>query len=519
MEKPTIQNGGKMKKLILVIWLLLFTFATAQMQQSQTTNDLSTSLDQIKTEPIVTGSSFKLHSKILNEDRTIMIALPGDYEKSKKNYPVIYLTDGQWNFNVTSQAIGSQSGNGLAPQMIVVAIQTLENRDRDLLTTRNEQEKMGGGADNFYNFLTEELVPFIEKNYRTFPYRALCGTSFGGIFIVHSFIKNPKFFDSYLALSPSMWWDDGIFLKRSKEFLTKNPDLKNSLYICVANEGLDMGVNSYAEILTQFSPKGLKWKFEEYPKEVHGSIPYLSTYNGLRFIFSEWNSVPVKFSAKGDLLNPGDSVIVTIDNPSGEFFFTLDGSAPSLNSPRYEKPIKITKPTTIKVFPLFGYGIPGNYDSLEVYKVPILKAEANLPELKNGLKYFYYEGSWDLLPDFGKLTPAKSDITTDLKMQERNTDLNFAIKYAGYIDIPEDNIYTFNLISDDGSRLLIDGTQIVNNNGLHASIEKSGKVSLEKGKHKIEILFFQKGGGFNLYFSYEAPGIQKQKIPESFFYN
>jgi hypothetical protein len=280
-----------------------------------------------------------------------------------------------------------------------------------------------------------------------------------------------------------------------------------------------MGVNSYAEILTQFSPKGLKWKFEEYPKEVHGSIPYLSTYNGLRFIFSEWNSVPVKFSAKGDLLNPGDSVIVTIDNPSGEIFYTLDGSAPSLNSPRYEKPIKITKPTTIKVFPLFGYGIPGNYDSLEVYKVPILKAEANLPELKNGLKYFYYEGSWDLLPDFEKLTPLKSGITPDLKMQERNTDLNFAIKYAGYIDIPEDNIYTFNLISDDGSRLLIDGTQVINNDGLHASIEKNGKVSLEKGKHKIEILFFQKGGGFNLYFSYEAPGIQKQKIPESFFYN
>jgi predicted alpha/beta superfamily hydrolase len=519
MEVPTTRNGGKMKKLILVIWLMLFTFASAQMQQSQTTNDLSTKIDQIKTEPIVTGYSFKLHSEILNEDRTILIALPGDYEKSKKNYPVIYLTDGQWNFNVTSQAIGSQSGNGLAPQMIVVAIQTLENRDRDLVATRNEQEKMGGATDNFYSFLTKELVPFIEKNYRTFPYRAICGTSFGGIFVVHSFIKNPKFFDSYLALSPSMGWDDGIFLKRSKDFLINNPDLKNSLYFCVANEGLEMGVNSYAEILQKYSPQGLKWKFEEYPKEVHGTIPYLSTYNGLRFVFSEWSSEPTKFTTKGDLINPGDTVIVTINNQAKDIFYTLDGSLPSQNSPRYEKPLTITKPTTIKVFPLFGYGIPGNCDSLEVYKVPTLKAETNLPELKNGLKYSYYEGSWDTLPDFEKLTPLKSDITPDLKMQERNTDLNFAIKYAGYIDIQEDNIYTFNLISDDGSRLLIDGTQVINNDGLHASIEKSGKASLKKGKHKIEVLFFQKGGGFNLYFSYEAPGIQKQKIPESFFYN
>ena len=90
--------------------------------------------------------------------------------------------------------------------------------------------------------------------------------------------------------------------------------------------------------------------------------------------------------------------------------------------------------------------------------------------------------------------------------------------YNGYIDIPSGDVYNFYLTSDDGSRLLIGNKLIVNNDGLHADLEKNGKIFLEKGKHRIEIQFFQKGGGYNLVVDYESQKMSKRVIPASAFY-
>lgn len=501
-----------MRAFLFTISMLVISVISAQVKEVADAN--TSSIEQIKTEPVNVGYSFQLHSNILNEDRIIMVALPAEYNTTTKNYPVLYVTDGQWNFVLSSQAIGSLGGNGIIPQMITVAVQTQNYRDRDLVVTRNEQSKMGGGADNFLKFMKEELVPFIEKNYRTSNYRALAGTSFGGIFVINTFLREPEFFNSYIAMSPSMWWDDGVLLKRTGEFLPGNPNLQNCLYITVANEGLDMGVNALAKILEEKAPKGLKWKFDEYPEEIHGTIPYKSTFNGLKFIFSEWSSAPLTFSTRGELLDEGDKVIVGIGGTTNPIRYTMDGSEPTENSEIYSGLLTITKPVTIKAISYFANIIPGNCDSLVINYVPKLDAENELPELINGMSYYYYEGGWDLLPDFETLSPIASGKTFDAKMNERKRDEDFAMRYTGYIDIPTDNVYTFYLTSDDGSRLLIGDKVIVDNDGLHdATLEKNGKVFLKQGKHRFELLFFQKGGGYGIGVQYESPAIPKQIIP------
>jgi predicted alpha/beta superfamily hydrolase len=497
-----------MRTLMSFFSILIVSIASAQMD----------SIDRIKTEPVVTGYSFKFHSKILKEDRTIMVALPSDYNTSLKEYPVFYITDGQWNFKLADQAIGLLSENGLAPRMILIAVQTLENRDRNLTPTRDERRNMGGNADDFYKFFKDELIPWIEQNYRTYPFRVLSGTSLGGLFVTYVFTKDPNLFNSYLSLSPSMWWDDGFMLKRTDEFLTKNRFLQNYLYTTVANEGLDMGVNAFAEILAKKAPLGLTWKFDEHPEEIHETISYKGIYSGLRFIFSEWNSQPITFTIKGDLLFPGDSVVATFNSTSKLLRYTLDGTVPAINSTRYKKPVVIKKPIIIKVIPVYGNGFLGNCDSLVIRYLPKPDSETNLGNLKNGLNYSYYEGEWDILPDFEKLVPVNSGEVSTIKITERKRDLNFALRYASYIDIPTDNTYTFYLSSDDGSRLIIGKDEIVTNDGLHAFIEKSGKVYLRTGKYPIEIQFFQQGGGFDLSVSLESPDIKKQVVPDSMLY-
>jgi predicted alpha/beta superfamily hydrolase len=511
---------NKMKTVLCALWILTVTFATGQVKSKEALKENVITIDQLKTEPVITGFSFKYPSKILHQERIISVGLPDGYERSTKRYPVFYVVDGQWTFNGTLQAINALSNNGVIPQMILITINTADQRDRDLLPTRDEQTKMGGDADTLLRFIKEELFPFVEKNYRTYPYRLLAGSSFGGVFVMHAFLTDSNLFNSYLTLSPSMWWDYRVMLKRTESFLSKKPKLHNYLYVAVANEGTGMGVEALANILKRDAPKELIWKFDEYPEEIHNTVFYKGVYNGLKFAFADWTSQPINFDTKGDMISSKDTVIVKINSFSKIVRYTLDGSEPTANSPLYEKPFLITKALVLKATPFYGDGIPGNCDSLAINYIPTLSAETDLPVLKNGLSYSYYEGDWSKLPDFTKLIPTKSGNTNNFMIEERKMDDLFAMRYAGFINIPKDNIYSFYLTSDDGSRLAIGDKVLVDNDGLHGVVEKKGKIYLKKGQHRLEVLFFQKGGGYSLNLEYESPGIPKQSIPaSSFFYS
>ena len=130
------------------------------------------------------------------------------------------------------------------------------------------------------------------------------------------------------------------------------------------------------------------------------------------------------------------------------------------------------------------------------------------------LRFDYYLGSWNNMPDFSKLTPKKSgSLATGLfDISIRDTNENFGFVYKGEIECPEDGEYTFVIGSDDGSQLLIDGKMVVNNDGIHGHQEKAGKVKLIEGKHDIEVRYFEKSGEESLYVGWSGPGIKSQTL-------
>ncbi len=137
----------------------------------------------------------------------------------------------------------------------------------------------------------------------------------------------------------------------------------------------------------------------------------------------------------------------------------------------------------------------------------------------NGLDYSYYEDNWTILPDFATLTPVKTGATTigvDLNLSQRKE--NFGLTFKGFVDVPANGIYTFYLSSDDGSRLYIGDSLIVDNDGLHVGIEKSGTIGLKKGKHAITIKYFNASGSNLLSLSYSSLTLPKTVIPVSSFY-
>jgi hypothetical protein len=149
---------------------------------------------------------------------------------------------------------------------------------------------------------------------------------------------------------------------------------------------------------------------------------------------------------------------------------------------------------------------------------PITLREADTPaSTLAGLDYKYYEGNWGNLPNFDALTPSKQGNVDNFNIvTNRNRSDNYGFKFTGYVYVPADGTYTFYTNSDDGCKLFIGNTQVVNNDFLQdGSVERSGTIGLKAGKHAITVTFFEASGGELLTVKYSGPNLTKQTIPAS----
>lgn len=147
-----------------------------------------------------------------------------------------------------------------------------------------------------------------------------------------------------------------------------------------------------------------------------------------------------------------------------------------------------------------------------------LREPENPPVTESGLTYYYYEGSWTALPDFNALTIVKSGLLATPNLWPKRVDDNYAFQFRGYIDIPADGEWTFYTASDEGSQFWIGNTVVVNNDGLHTAREVSGTIGLKKGKHALNVTFFEALGSASIAVRWKGPGINKQVIGATAFY-
>ena len=247
--------------------------------------------------PSGTVKKFSLKSTVLSEDRVIMVRTPIGYETNKLRYPVLYMTDGDAHMGHTASTIEFLEDNGRIPDLIVVGV-TNTDRTRDLTPAKSAQKNAAGelqfptagGADNFLKFFETELIPEIEKEYRVQPYRILAGHSFGGLFAIHAMMTKPGLFNSYIAVSPSLQWENAEALKRAEEFLKNQKELRVTLYASIGNEpgGIGQSFDQFKEALSKTNIKGFAWQAERLDDEDHGSVVLRSHYFGLRKVYEGW---------------------------------------------------------------------------------------------------------------------------------------------------------------------------------------------------------------------------------------
>lgn len=173
--------------------------------------------------------SFKIYSEVLEEERSISMYLPKEYEENEAEpFTTLYVIDGEWNFKTVASTVELLTRWGRIPPMIVVAIDNTE-RTRDLTPTVMSQFAGSGGGASFLEFVQTELVPHVESNYETDGNRVLFGHSFGGLFALYAMTTEPDLFDGYISVSGSVWWDDNYLFDKTEKLFAERQNLKKFL--------------------------------------------------------------------------------------------------------------------------------------------------------------------------------------------------------------------------------------------------------------------------------------------------
>ncbi|MFW9815501.1 MAG: alpha/beta hydrolase-fold protein, partial [Candidatus Thorarchaeota archaeon] len=146
-------------------------------------------------------------------------------------------------------------------------------------------------AEKFLEFLKMELIPLVDEKYRTHPFRILAGWSLGGLLTIHSFLYHSDLFSAYLAISPSLWWDEDLYVEQTKSLLDQGKVPDKPLIVTIGSkEGGDIGRSvrdGFIPLLSSHLKKSTNFKAVEIPLENHEFGPYRALYEGMRALHSD----------------------------------------------------------------------------------------------------------------------------------------------------------------------------------------------------------------------------------------
>jgi predicted alpha/beta superfamily hydrolase len=246
-----------------------------------------------KPSPLVIGETFTLDSKGLGEKRRVNVYVPAGYtDSSDARFPVLYVLDGGMAEDFLHIVGLAQVciGNGTMRPFVLVGIEnTKRRRDMTGPTENADDKKIAdrvGGSAAFRMFIRNELMPQVRDRYRTTKETAVVGESLAGLFVVETFFLEPELFDTYIAIDPSLWWNDRRLVKDAGEKLRRRPKWEKVLYLASSDEkGIAEPTKLLADVLSESAPSGVRWHHEKMPEEKHGTIYHPAALKAFRAEF------------------------------------------------------------------------------------------------------------------------------------------------------------------------------------------------------------------------------------------
>jgi predicted alpha/beta superfamily hydrolase len=258
---------------------------------------------QTDSKPLAIGVTEQFRSTILGETRTINIYLPENFNANDTiHYPVIYIPDGgiEEDFiHITGLVrYNTQPWIDRFPKSIVVGIENT-NRRRDFtfpVANLDFLEKIGftkdrfpsyGGSASYIAFLEKELQPYIQNKYKASRQRTIISESLGGLLLTEILLKHPNLFDTYIIISPSLWWGDGILLNEANNLLKANLNRPIKVVVAAPEQAEDVRMYTDAEALYKVlkQNKNCTVFFDYLPDELHSTVIHQAVYNAFKRLY------------------------------------------------------------------------------------------------------------------------------------------------------------------------------------------------------------------------------------------
>lgn len=224
-----------------------------------------------------------IESRILKEKRTLFIRLPECYKNSIAEYPVLFILDGhRLTKKPYEKTFDRLAQNDEVPDVIMVGIAnnvgiTRTSRVRDFSLSEE-------GAQNFLKFIKQEVIPFVDKHFRTNGRRILLGHSSAGLFTLFALFSDPGLFRGYVSSCPALSAGDEMVFDMARAFVKRSKFANNYLFIGIGEEDYS-GITSFTEkivaLLQSQIHGGLIWEYHKYPGEDHYSTPFRAFHEGV----------------------------------------------------------------------------------------------------------------------------------------------------------------------------------------------------------------------------------------------
>ena len=283
---------------------------------------------------------------------------------------------------------------------------------------------------------------------------------------------------------------------------------KATVYIPANNADAVLEGNQKASTVTGVRLLEMKDGFAVY--EVLSGVYHFVSSN-IQIVKPDYTVSPqVKVSPKDSVSATNIRVEMNAGDKDAEIRYTLDDTKPTEDSKLYQTPLELSKHTVLQTRS-FKKGVKPGYVTRRVYDV--------YDRRLNGLNYEYFDGKWDILPDYNTLKPERTGRVNGFILSDIKTEEDYwGVRFKGFIEIQQDGIYTFSTTSDDGSRLFVNGVKVVENDGIHAAFTVYGKIELKKGRYPILLDYFEGNYGEILKVEIDGPGIVRQTLPISMLF-
>ena len=240
-----------------------------------------------------------IHSRVLGQDRQIYINVPKlDSADINTALPVLYLLDGENHFHILAAYIEYLRHWRVIPPIIVVGIVSVD-RVKDLTPTNSvinfdgkvdANYKTSGGNEQFFNFIQQELMPYMKANFKTSPFKIFAGHSFGGLTAITCMLMHPDMFDAYIAISPSLWFGNKYVLRLAEQKLPVLSIKDKILFYSVGSEDgtFRYDLLKFNTLVEHTILKTVEHEYKYYPHEDHMTVPIPAYYDALRFVYKNY---------------------------------------------------------------------------------------------------------------------------------------------------------------------------------------------------------------------------------------